>query len=189
MFVLFEAASGYSLFEASEFESIGANLTQVQQDILDLSKFGKMVTLKSFMPFKTAAHALDNLNSVSEGIIHPYLKDFLELNMPKSSKKSSVQLGVADKSLASAIKQELHINCLSNESINELTRGLRLHCDKLLRQLNAVDMIRAQLGLAHSYSRAKVQYNVNRSDNMIIQAIALCDQLDKDINLFSMRIR
>ncbi|KRT79244.1 hypothetical protein AMK59_8669, partial [Oryctes borbonicus] len=41
----------------------------------------------------------------------------------------------------------------------------------------------------HSYSRAKVKFNVNRVDNMIIQSIALVDQLDKDINTFSMRIR
>jgi hypothetical protein len=38
---------------------------------------------------------------------------------------------------------------------------------------------KAQLGLAHSYSRAKVKFNVHRADNMIIQAIALLDQLDK----------
>jgi len=48
---------------------------------------------------------------------------------------------------------------------------------------------KAQLGLSHSYSRAKVKFNVNKSDNMIIQSIALLDQLDKDINTFSMRIR
>ena len=35
----------------------------------------------------------------------------------------------------------------------------------------------------------KVKFDVNRVDNMIIQAIALLDQLDKDINTFSMRIR
>jgi len=50
-------------------------------------------------------------------------------------------------------------------------------------------MERAQLGLAHSYSRAKVKFNVNRSDNMIIQAICLLDQMDKDLNTFSMRIK
>jgi len=44
-------------------------------------------------------------------------------------------------------------------------------------------------GLSHSYSRAKVKFNVNKSDNMIIQSIALLDQLDKDINTFCMRIR
>lgn len=51
------------------------------------------------------------------------------------------------------------------------------------------DLSKAQLGLGHSYSRSKVKFNVNRSDNMIIQAIALLDVLDKDVNTFSMRVR
>lgn len=50
-------------------------------------------------------------------------------------------------------------------------------------------MEKAQLGLGHSYSRAKVKFNVNRVDNMVIQAIFLLDTLDKDINSFSMRVR
>ena len=37
------------------------------------------------------------------------------------------------------------------------------------------------------YSRCKVKFNVHKSDNMIIQSIALLDQLDKDVNTFSMR--
>ena len=36
---------------------------------------------------------------------------------------------------------------------------------------------------------AQVKFNVNRVDNMIIQAIALLDTLDKDINTFVMRVR
>lgn len=51
------------------------------------------------------------------------------------------------------------------------------------------DLKQAQLGLGHSYSRAKVKFNVHRVDNMIVQSIALLDQLDKDINTFSMRVR
>jgi hypothetical protein len=34
-----------------------------------------------------------------------------------------------------------------------------------------------------------VKFNVNRVDNMVIQAIFLLDTLDKDINSFSMRVR
>ena len=37
--------------------------------------------------------------------------------------------------------------------------------------------------------QTKVKFNVHKSDNMIIQSIALLDQLDKDVNTFSMRIR
>lgn len=50
-------------------------------------------------------------------------------------------------------------------------------------------MTQAQLGLAHSYSRTRCQHDINRQDKPIIQAIALIEQLDKDINTFSMRLR
>jgi len=32
-------------------EDIGQELEEVQQAVLDLSKFGKMISLKSFIPF------------------------------------------------------------------------------------------------------------------------------------------
>ena len=69
--------------------------------------------------------------------------------------------------------------------------GIRLHFPNLVKdgRLTMTTASKAQLGLGHSYSRAKVKFNVNRVDNMIIQSIALLDQLDKDINTFSMRIR
>ena len=58
-----------------------------------------------------------------------------------------------------------------------------------MKQLEEKGWTGAQRGLAHSYSRAKVKFNVNRVDNMIIQAIALLDTLDKDVNTFVMRVR
>lgn len=70
-----------------------------------------------------------------------------------------------------------------------LSLGVRLHFHTLVKGLTAQAASKAQLGLGHSYSRAKVKFNVNRADNMIIQSIALLDQLDKDINTFSMRVR
>ncbi len=59
----------------------------------------------------------------------------------------------------------------------------------MVKGLTDQNQNKAQLGLGHAYSRAKVKFNVNRVDNMIIQSIALLDQLDKDINTFAMRIR
>ncbi|KAI9123943.1 hypothetical protein K1719_005243 [Acacia pycnantha] len=71
----------------------------------------------------------------------------------------------------------------------ELLRGVRLHFDRFLNDLKPGDLEKTQLGLGHSYSRAKVKFNANRVDNMVIQAIFLLDTLDKDINSFSMRVR
>ena len=70
-----------------------------------------------------------------------------------------------------------------------MTRGIRANIERYLPQLGDATLARAQLGLGHAYSRSKVKFNVNRVDNMIIQSIALVDQLDKDINTFAMRAR
>ena len=38
------------------------------------------------------------------------------------------------------------------------------------------------------FFKKKVKFNPGRADNMIIQSIALLDQLDKDLNTFAMRV-
>ena len=65
--MLFETASGYGLFERLEAEDIGKELTSVQAAVADLGKFSKLIRLKGFVPFKSAAHALENINDVTEG--------------------------------------------------------------------------------------------------------------------------
>ena len=68
---------------------------------------------------------------------------------------------------------------------------LLLHSHSFLcaQGLKQTDLEKAQLGLAHSYSRSRVKFDVNRADKHIIQAIALIDQMDKDLNTFAMRVR
>ncbi|KAL5707347.1 snoRNP complex protein nop56 [Ranunculus cassubicifolius] len=119
------------------------------------------------------------------------LRNFLELNLPtiKEGKKPKYSLGVADPKIGSHIQEVTKIPCQSNEFINELIRGVRQHFERFVKELKTGDLEKAQLGLAHSYSRAKVKFNVNRVDNMVIQAIFLLDTLDKDVNSFSMRVR
>lgn len=120
------------------------------------------------------------------GVVHDHLKNLLELNLSKSS---GVKLAVHDLQFGNAIRDTLGIACDTSDAAQEVLRGIRLHASKLLKGLQFDDLKKAQLGLGHAYSRAKLKFNVNRIDNMIIQAIALLDQLDKDVNLFSMRIR
>jgi nucleolar protein 56 len=187
---LFETASGYAVFEVKLHDVVGSQTKAVQDSITDFSKFAKMVSLLSFSPFKSAADALENINDVSEGILNDQLKSLLELNLSKGGKKSpKVKLIVHDAPLANAILDGTGLKCDASEDAQEILRGIRQHAHKLLKGLDANDLVKAQLGLGHSYSRAKLKFNVNRVDNMIIQAIALLDQLDKDVNLFAMRIR
>jgi hypothetical protein len=69
LYILYETASGYALFERLEADEVALQLDQVQGSITDLGKFGKLIRLKSFAPFKSAAHALENIMDVSEGLL------------------------------------------------------------------------------------------------------------------------
>ncbi|TIA29365.1 Nop-domain-containing protein [Aureobasidium pullulans] len=193
-YLLHESGVGYAIFKVRmQADSVGQRLKEVQEQSQDLAKFGKMVELVSFAPFQGAAQALENANLVSEGIMSDYLKTVLEANMPKASKKNKTVLGVTDRGLAGSIKAGFpSLECETSETSEvcaDLLRGLRLHAEKLLKQLQTGDVDRAQLGLGHAYSRAKVKFSVQKNDNHIIQAIATIDHLDKATNLFSMRVR
>ncbi|CAG0904142.1 unnamed protein product [Cyprideis torosa] len=185
--VLYEHAAGYGLFRVKEFEDIGAFLPEVEASVKDLSKFMGVVRLVAFSPFKTGQNALDNANHISEGILHEDLQLFLSTHLPDKKKKA--MLGLGDAKLAAAVSEALGVSCMTTGVVPEVLRGIRQHFPSLVKGFTPTTAGKAQLGLGHAYSRAKVKFNVHRSDNMIIQSIALLDQLDKDINQFSMRIR
>ncbi|KAF7838192.1 nucleolar protein 56 [Senna tora] len=191
LYLLYESASGYALFNAHGLDEIGQNTEAVRNSVSDLNRFGKVVQLAAFSPFQSALDALKQCNSVSEGLLTDELRNFLEINLPKvkEGKKAKFSLGVVDPKIGSQISEVSKIPCQSNEFVGELIRGVRLHFDRFIKDLKPGDLEKAQLGLGHSYSRAKVKFNVNRVDNMVIQAIFLLDTLDKDINSFSMRVR
>ncbi|CAL3971749.1 unnamed protein product [Diplocarpon coronariae] len=193
-YLLHESSVGYAIFEVvHQADVVGNRLKEVQDASQDLAKFGKMVKLVNFAPYRGAAEALENINDVSEGVLSEYLRSNLELNLPKPSKKKKVVLGVSDKNLAGSIKASFPgVDCETGETseiVADLLRGLRFHAGKLLKGLQDGDVERAQLGLGHAYSRARVKFSVQKNDNHIIQAIATLDHLDKAINTFSMRVR
>lgn len=186
LYVLYEHAAGYALFRVSQFEEVALFLPQVEASVTDLARFGQLVKLSGFSPFKTAVAALENVNAISEGIVPQDLALFLDGAI---SSKNKVTLGVADPKLGAALAEALSVKTSHVGVVPEVLRGIRHHFHNLVKGFTNKSAGVAQLGLGHSYSRAKVKFNVNRVDNMIIQSIALLDQLDKDINTFSMRIR
>ena len=195
LFVLHESAAGYALFEIVAFEEIGALLEGAMDTVTDLDKFSRAVKLKAFQPFESAEDALASINAVSEHSCTDGLHAFLEMNLPKIKKKKegkapAFALGVIDPALATAIADGLPgLSCRSDDTVREILRGCRLHLTHLVKGLGGGSQEQAQLGLGHSYSRGKVKFNPARSDNMIIQSIALLDQMDKDLNTFAMRVR
>ena len=86
------------------------------------------------------------------------------------------------------INEFLKTQLVFGDFLIEISRAIRMYIDKYL-QVNDQDIVKAELGLGHSYSRMKCMFDVNRQDKPIVQSIALIDLLDKDINSFCMRIK
>ncbi|KAL6740932.1 hypothetical protein Aduo_014235 [Ancylostoma duodenale] len=187
-YVLYEHAVGYALMKVKEFEDAGLIIQEVDASIADVAKFCGIVKLAAFDPFKNTEAALENANAISEGLAHTDLINFLESSLPQKKKK--LLLGVNDSKLAGSLTEaNLGIQLIFGGVVTEILRGVRVHFAHLAKDLPHHSLAKAQLSLGHSYSRGKVKFDVHRVDNMVIQSIALLDQLDKDINLFGMRIR
>jgi hypothetical protein len=75
----------------------------------------------------------------------------------EGKKAKKFQLGVFEAKLGSAIQEATGVPCVCNELVGEVLRGCRLHFTRFIGELKDADLKRAQLGLAHSYSRAKVR--------------------------------
>jgi hypothetical protein len=65
------------------------------------------------------------------------LRSFLELNLPKpkEGKKAKYSLGVVEPKVGSHISEVTGIPCQSNEFVQELLRGVRLHFDRFINEL------------------------------------------------------
>merc|ERR1712054_112115 len=68
-------------------------------------------------------------------------------------------------------------------------RGIRQQMDSLITGLTAKETTAMSLGLAHSLSRYKLKFSPDKVDTMIVQAISLLDDLDKELNNMMMRMR
>lgn len=106
-YLLFETASGYSLFTVKPIDDVALSTDAVQQSISDMARFSKIASLLAFKPFSTAVDALEQINSVSESDATEMLLTFLKTNLPKvkEGKKAKYALGVSDPKLANAISE------------------------------------------------------------------------------------
>jgi nucleolar protein 58 len=111
------------------------------------------------------------------------------LDTLKDEKK--VQLAVADPKLGLSISKlpKLEIECIADSSTNDIYRAIREHLPSLIPGLMPDDINTMSLGLSHSLSRHKLKFSPDKVDTMIIQAIALLDDLDKELNTYAMRVK
>eukprot|EP00618_Florenciella_parvula_P007133 CAMPEP_0119485836 /NCGR_PEP_ID=MMETSP1344-20130328/12406_1 /TAXON_ID=236787 /ORGANISM="Florenciella parvula, Strain CCMP2471" /LENGTH=496 /DNA_ID=CAMNT_0007520533 /DNA_START=65 /DNA_END=1555 /DNA_ORIENTATION=+ len=187
MLVLFETPAGYALFKVQD-EAKLKSVEDIQACFADEKSAAKMIKLKAFSQFKDTVEAVAAATAMVEGSLGKGLKKFLQKQIVK--KESNESLIVADKGLGGTIKDKLSIECVVGSKMGELFRGIRSHLEPLLGgDIGDDDMKAMRLGLSHSLSRYKLKFSPDKVDTMIVQAIGLLDELDKEINTYAMRVK
>ena len=129
------------------------------------------------------------MTAVGEGKISKTLKKFLTAEVSGNTKLKKEQLVVSEPKLGGAIAKKLELNVVSDSTTADLYRGIRQQLASLLGDVDPRDLATMELGLSHSLSRYKLKFSPDKVDTMIVQAIALLDDLDKEINIYSMRVK
>merc|ERR1719510_2565581 len=68
-------------------------------------------------------------------------------------------------------------------------RCIRAQLTNLMPEVEDQDLKQFSLGLGHSLSRYQLKFSPDKIDTMIVQAISLLDDLDKELNNYMMRAR
>eukprot|EP01035_Chromulina_nebulosa_P029439 gene29439-39020_t len=188
MLLLFETSAGYALFKVLQPGKLSDVSNMWETYFKTPEKANSMVKLKSFAPFASTTEAVVAATSIIDSTLDKNLKKFLKKNI--LSKEVADELAVADIKLGGLIKEKLDIKCVFNDSIAELFRGVRSQMETLLGGGAEDGALKSmQLGLSHSLSRYKLKFSADKVDIMIVQAIGLLDDLDKEINIYAMRVR
>ncbi|KAJ6737483.1 NUCLEOLAR PROTEIN 5 NUCLEOLAR PROTEIN NOP5 NOP58 [Salix viminalis] len=182
MLLLFETPGGFALFKVLD-EGKLSKVEDLGKEFSSPDSARKVVKLKAFSKFENTAEALEAATKIIESSTSKGLRKFLRANC------DGEMLGVADSKLGNAIKDKLKIECVHNNSVMELMRGVRSQLTELISGLATQDLAPMSLGLSHSLSRYKLKFSPDKVDTMIIQAIGLLDDLDKELNTYAMRVR
>jgi len=185
MLVLFETSAGYAVFKLLDEKKL-SEVDNLFKDFETAEKASEVVKLKMFKKFEDTTEALAAATAAIEGKMSKSLKKLLK---KVASSEIHEQLAVADAKVGNMIQEKFDISCVTSTAVNELLRGIRTQMDSLITGLTAKETTAMALGLAHSLSRYKLKFSPDKVDTMIVQAISLLDDLDKELNNYAMRCR
>ncbi|GMI02463.1 hypothetical protein TrLO_g40 [Triparma laevis f. longispina] len=185
MLVLFESPAGYGLFKCED------KVLEIEKDKIygkyfeDSSKAAKKFKLEAFSAFSDTAEAVACATAAVEGSVGKKLAKFIKKNVSASD-----TLLIADKAQSEGLKEKVKMNIISNDLSLEIFRGIRHNMEDLMKdEVSSTDLKSMALGLSHSLSRYKLKFSPDKVDTMIVQAIGLLDELDKEINTYAMRVK
>nr|GAT46176.1 predicted protein [Mycena chlorophos] len=178
---------GYCLFKVGDAAKLESD--DLWKEFESPEKASKLLKLKAIHRFHSTATAVEDVTALQKGKLGKGLKEFLTEEVINKGKNKESLL-VIDPHLSQSISKKLSIKVSALEGKNDdLWRGIRSQLTALLNGVDPKDLATMSLGLSHSLSRFKLKFSPDKVDTMVVQAIALLDDLDKEINIYAMRVK
>ncbi|KAF9764858.1 Nucleolar protein 56 [Nosema granulosis] len=168
--LLFEHPQGYLLFELKEYEDIS------KESFSEYLKLLEAIKLVGRLDFQDLDMATQNIAVLCNNKLPLELSNFLELN--------NVKTLFCDGSLKSALNE---IGIEQKNCVN-ITRGIRHNLRKFLKNEES-ERKQFLLSTSHAFSRNKVEFSSRNEDSVLFHTVNMLDQVEKDINSYTMRIK
>ncbi|KAG9317130.1 Nop domain-containing protein, partial [Chiua virens] len=190
MLVLYETAMGYCLFKLSDAAKLDS--ADLYKEFETPERANKLLKLKALHRFTSTATAVEDLTAVQDGKLGKGLKKFLSEEVVEKG-KGKESLVVIDPHLGTWYKTHVSrpVSALAPEGHSDLWRGIRAQIAALMDAIHYPGMHDHDGGhqVIHTTLSFKLKFSPNKVDTMIVQAIALLDDLDKEINIYAMRVK
>jgi len=185
MLVLFETAAGFAIFRLLDENKL-SKIDNLFEEFETPEKANKIVQLVDFKKFADSADALQAGVALNEGKMCKPLKKLVKKVFAAEAQE---QLMVWDSKLGNSIKDKMGVSCVSTSAVGELMRCIKSQVEALIPGLQEKELSAMSLGLAHNLARYKLKFSPDKVDTMIVQAVSLLDDIDKELNNYVMRSR
>jgi nucleolar protein 58 len=187
MLVLFDTPAGHAIFKVLD-EGKLKDVDNIHEHFASAANARSVVKLKAFHAFNDTKDAVAAATALVDGKMDGSLKKFIKKAIVKKQLTSEV-LAVADPKIGAGIKKKFSIQCINDASVKEIMRGIRGQFANLADGVDQRTVDIKARALSHSLSRYKLKFSPEKVDTMVVQAIGLLDDLDKEINTYAMRVK
>ena len=189
-YYLFESSLGFFLFKLHSIDKIALKEKKMRATLKNFSNLKQFVSLEVCQFFEGYNKSYSVIHDILDQKMPKELQQFLELYLPKDK---GVTLAVQDKKLANLISSIVGVQCVNGEVEFEIFRCIRFHLNKFLKlkssELDSKRVNQNNNSLSFSLARNKIKHDQRTQDNSIIHSYSLLDQMQKNLNTFSMRIK
>eukprot|EP00917_Polyrhabdina_sp_WS-2016_P019588 GHVP01041825.1.p1 GENE.GHVP01041825.1~~GHVP01041825.1.p1 ORF type:complete len:458 (+),score=91.10 GHVP01041825.1:34-1407(+) len=188
MLVLVETAAGYGLFKVKDKSLLKMSAEELNKHFLENPGKKGQFSLESFKKFGSSREAVSEYNALLESKTGKALKKFLKKNQPDEG-EAPAGLIVVDKLLGSHITEKLNFKHKCDQESLIFVKEIKNQFFDLVNDLSKTDLEKMSLSLSHAMNRYKVAFSPEKVDLMVVQAVSLLEDVDRELNNLAMRLK